>query len=175
MFDDFVPHERLRNGHAMTLWAWVRPRRFPRLPPPESRIFDVATDARVLAQCHWQRARTDAPTIIVLHGLEGSSEAHYVRGVGDKAWAGGFNVVRLNHGIGIQGYLSTQNVAATFEACPTEFSNGCPHGVLQAYLESQSSVDSASEISLLEAGWSMTARMVPSEPTNANPTSCVSP
>lgn len=48
------------------------------------------------------------------------------------------------HGIGIEGYLSTKNVAATFEACPVEFSNGCPHGVLQAYLESQSSVDSAS-------------------------------
>ena len=39
----------------------------------------------------------------------------------------------------------------------------------------QLSLDSASEISVLVAGWSMTARMAPSEPTNANPTSWVSP
>jgi predicted alpha/beta-fold hydrolase len=96
MFDDFIPHERLTNGHAMTLWAWARPRKFPALPPPESRVFDVASDARVLAHCHWQHERTGACTIVVLHGLEGSSEAHYMRGIADKAWARGFNVVRLN-------------------------------------------------------------------------------
>jgi predicted alpha/beta-fold hydrolase len=119
MFDDFVPHERLRNGHAMTLWAWVRPRKFPRLPPPESRVFDVATDARVLAHCHWQRARSDAPTIIVLHGLEGSSEAHYVRGVGDKAWARGFNVVRLNQ----------RNCGGTEHLCATLYHSGLSEDV----------------------------------------------
>jgi uncharacterized protein len=96
MLDEFVPHERLRNGHAMTLWAWARPRKFPSLPPAESRVFDVASDARVLAHCHWQRARADAPTLIVLHGLEGSSEAHYMRGLADKGFAAGFNVLLLN-------------------------------------------------------------------------------
>ena len=34
--------------------------------------------------------------MLLLHGLEGSSEAHYMRGVADKAWAAGWNVVRLN-------------------------------------------------------------------------------
>jgi predicted alpha/beta-fold hydrolase len=33
---------------------------------------------------------------VALHGLEGSSEAHYMRGLADKAFAAGFNVVRLN-------------------------------------------------------------------------------
>src|SRR5690606_18980150 len=33
---------------------------------------------------------------LLLHGLEGSSHAHYMRGVADKAWAAGCNVVRLN-------------------------------------------------------------------------------
>ena len=37
-----------------------------------------------------------APTLLVLHGLEGSSQAHYMRGIADKAFAAGFNVVRLN-------------------------------------------------------------------------------
>ena len=34
--------------------------------------------------------------MIVLHGLESSSDAHYVRGLADKAFAAGFNAVRLN-------------------------------------------------------------------------------
>jgi len=80
----------------MTLYAWARPRQFPTLPQPEARYFDVALDARVLAHCHWQPDRSERPTILLLHGLEGSSDAHYVRGMADKAWARGFNVVRLN-------------------------------------------------------------------------------
>src|SRR5690606_34786757 len=96
MADRFVPHPRLVNGHAMTLWAWARPRRFPRLPAPEPRVFQVARDARVLAHCHWQAAPEQAPTLLALHGLEGSSLAHYMQGLADKAYAAGFNVVRLN-------------------------------------------------------------------------------
>jgi len=80
----------------MTVYAWARPRRFPALPAPEPRFFDVAPDARVLAHCHWQEDRRARPTVLLLHGLEGSSEAHYMAGMADKAWARGFNVVRLN-------------------------------------------------------------------------------
>ena len=80
----------------MTLFTWGRPRSFPRLPPPVRRYFDVAPDARVLAQCHWQAAPATRPTLLALHGLEGSSEAHYMRGLADKAFTAGFNVVLLN-------------------------------------------------------------------------------
>ena len=76
----------------MTLYAWARKRALPTLPNAESRFFDVADDARVLARCNWQPSRTDAPTLLALHGLEGSSEAHYMRGLADKAFAAGFNV-----------------------------------------------------------------------------------
>jgi predicted alpha/beta-fold hydrolase len=62
----------------------------------DARFFDVAADARVLAHCNWQPDRSAAPTLLALHGLEGSSEAHYMRGLADKAYASGFNVVRLN-------------------------------------------------------------------------------
>ncbi|HWI17775.1 MAG TPA: alpha/beta fold hydrolase [Vicinamibacterales bacterium] len=68
----------------------------PRLPAGEPRFFDVADDARVLAHCNWQPDRKAAPTLLALHGLEGSSEAHYMRGLAEKAFAAGFNVVRLN-------------------------------------------------------------------------------
>ena len=33
---------------------------------------------------------------MTLHGLEGSSDAHYMRGIADKAFRAGFNAVRLN-------------------------------------------------------------------------------
>jgi predicted alpha/beta-fold hydrolase len=86
----------LAGGHRQTLVAWARRRHFPRLPPPEARHFDVEPDARVLAHCHWQPQRQDHPALLLLHGLEGSSHAHYMRGIADKAWASGWNVIRLN-------------------------------------------------------------------------------
>jgi predicted alpha/beta-fold hydrolase len=93
---EYVPLPRWAGGHKMTLYAWARRRAFPDLPAAEDRYFDVARDARVLAHCHWHRDRHAHPTLVALHGLEGSSDAHYMRGLAAKAWAGGFNVVRLN-------------------------------------------------------------------------------
>ncbi len=87
---------RFRGGHAQTLFAWARRRQFPALPQPEARYIDVAEDARVLAHCHFHPDRTRHPALILLHGLEGSSYAHYMRGMAEKAWAAGWNVVRLN-------------------------------------------------------------------------------
>jgi predicted alpha/beta-fold hydrolase len=80
----------------MTLYAWGAPRRFPALPPAVPRFFDVAPRTRVLAHCHWQPRPWERLTLIALHGLESSSDAHYVRGLADKAFAAGFNAVRLN-------------------------------------------------------------------------------
>jgi predicted alpha/beta-fold hydrolase len=92
----FVPKRFLRHGHVMTVYAWARVRSFPDLPPPEARLFDVTSDSRVLAHCHWQPDRASRPTLVALHGLEGSSEAHYMRGLAAKAWRLGWNAVRLN-------------------------------------------------------------------------------
>ncbi len=94
--EPFTTTPRLRTGHRMTLFTWGRPRYFPRLPPARPRYFDVAPDARVLALCHWQPRPWEHPTILLLHGLEGSSSAHYMLGIADKAHASGMNVVRLN-------------------------------------------------------------------------------
>jgi hypothetical protein len=80
----------------MTLYAWGKPRHFPALPAAQPRYFDVAPRTRVLAHCHWQRRPWEHPTLIALHGLESSSDAHYVRGLADKAFTSGFNIVRLN-------------------------------------------------------------------------------
>jgi predicted alpha/beta-fold hydrolase len=80
----------------MTIYAWAKRRALPRLPDPEAWYLDTADDARVLAHCNWQPDRRRAPALLLLHGLEGSSLAHYMRGIADKAWAAGFSVVRLN-------------------------------------------------------------------------------
>lgn len=80
----------------MTVYAWARQRALPELPEPEACFFDTDTDARVLAHCNWQPDRSSAPALLLLHGLEGSSLAHYMRGIADKAWRAGFSVVRLN-------------------------------------------------------------------------------
>ncbi len=92
----FEPRPSLRSGHLMTLYSWGNPRYFPRLPAPTLRYFDVAADARVLAQCHWQEPRWRHPTLVLLHGLNGSSDAHYMKGIAAKAFDRGFNIVRLN-------------------------------------------------------------------------------
>ena len=80
----------------MTIYAWAKPRRFERLPVPEDRYFDTEAETRVLAHCHWQPDRSRHPLLLVLHGLEGSSGAHYMRGIADKAFARRFNVMLLN-------------------------------------------------------------------------------
>lgn len=95
--DNFIPRRGLRNGHAQTLFGNFLPRANG-LPQAEERVFDVEPDAQVLCQCHWQpeERKHRAMTVIIVHGLEGSTESKYVIGVGSKAWALGKNVVRMN-------------------------------------------------------------------------------
>jgi uncharacterized protein len=105
--DPYLAPMALRNGHRMTFYAWARRRRFPRLGDGVVREFQVAADSRVAARCHWQPQPTGHPTVLLLHGLEGSADSHYVRGIADKALARGFNVVRLNQrGCGRTDHLS---------------------------------------------------------------------
>jgi uncharacterized protein len=92
----YVPKRGLRGGHLMTVYCWGKPRRFTRLPPPSVRHFDVEIGTRVMAHCYWQAEPSSRPALLALHGLEGSSAAHYMRGLADKAYGRGFNVVLLN-------------------------------------------------------------------------------
>lgn len=90
------PRWWLRGRHRSTLYAWGVRRSFPSLPAPEARLFVLSPATTVLGHCHWQPARTSSPTLLALHGLEGSSDAHYMQGMAEKAFVRGFNVVRLN-------------------------------------------------------------------------------
>ena len=93
---EFVPHPALRNSHAMTIAASFWPRRYRRLPASLERLFEVAPGTSVRGECHWQQGPRTHPTLVLLHGLEGSSESDYIFGTAEKAWVAGFNVVRLN-------------------------------------------------------------------------------
>jgi uncharacterized protein len=92
---DFVPRRWLGGGHRQTLAGNFLPRE-NRLPAPEDRLFSVEPEVQVLCHCHWQADRSSCTTLIIVHGLEGSSESKYVVGTGNKAWAAGMNVVRMN-------------------------------------------------------------------------------
>jgi len=78
-----------------TVAAFLMPRRL-RLPEPEARLVEVAPGVRVLCHCHWQPERSKALTIIVVHGLEGSSDSQYARGIAAKGLRAGMNVIRYN-------------------------------------------------------------------------------
>lgn len=93
----FVPPPKLRNAHAQTLAGNFVPRRFRFVTErSEPRYFDTAPGVRVLAHCSWQEERKTRPTLVILHGMEGSTESRYMLGTADKALAAGFNVVRVN-------------------------------------------------------------------------------
>src|SRR5690606_20688676 len=94
-----------------------RPRSFPHLPAPEVRYFDTEPDTRVLAHAYWQPERAAHPLLLALHGLEGSSSAHYMRGIADKAFRAGFNVLLLNQ----------RNCGGTEALCAGLYHSGLTH------------------------------------------------
>ena len=80
----------------MTVGGAFLPRRTPGLPRGEDRLFEVEPGTRLLARCHWQPEPGGSPTLALLHGLEGSSESGYMRGLAARAYAAGFSVLRIN-------------------------------------------------------------------------------
>jgi predicted alpha/beta-fold hydrolase len=93
----FIPHPIFRNSHAQTLaaFAWPRQYRFE-TPQDEERIFEITPDVKVLGHCRWQDIRAEHPTMIVWHGIEGSTVSTYMIAMADKAFKAGFNVIRMN-------------------------------------------------------------------------------
>jgi predicted alpha/beta-fold hydrolase len=94
----FVPHPLFTSGHGQTLaaYAWPRRRRLREQSRDNARLFEVETGVQVLAHYRWQPRKQERPLMLLLHGLEGSTESIYILGTADKAFRAGFNVVRLN-------------------------------------------------------------------------------
>jgi hypothetical protein len=99
----FIPRRWLRNGHVQTLAGNFLPRRL-QLPEPESLLVEVEGPvagygpSQVLCHCHWQapEVRQERLTVVLVHGLEGSSDSKYIVGNTARALAAGLNVVRMN-------------------------------------------------------------------------------
>ena len=85
----------LRGGHVQTIASFLMPRRID-LPQPEERLIEVAPGVKVRCWCYWQTNKSEAQTIIAVHGLEGSSESQYMLGVARNGLAAGMNVVLMN-------------------------------------------------------------------------------
>ncbi len=111
--DGFVPRRLLRGGHLQTLGAYFLRRRFA-LSPHEQRLIEVEPGVKVLCKCHWQPDREAALTVIIVHGLEGSSESGYMLGIAQKGLAAGMNVVRMNQ----------RNCGGTDGLAPTLYHSG---------------------------------------------------
>ncbi len=98
-FPPFIARRGLANPHLQTIVANYFPRPAFRLSSVADAVeVDPADGSRVLCHCHWQPepVRAARLTVILVHGLEGSSDSRYVRAIAVRAFAAGCNVVRMN-------------------------------------------------------------------------------
>lgn len=147
MARQFEPHPLLRNGHAMTIAAALVPRRFD-IPAAKARPFQVDAGSWLLGHCHWQpEKRTNAPVLVLVHGLEGSSDSNYMRGIAEKAFHRGFHVVRLNQ----------RNCGGSEALTPTLYNSGMS-GDYRAVFEELADGDGFEQIFF--AGYSMGGNLV---------------
>jgi uncharacterized protein len=110
----FEPHVFLKSGHLQTI-AGTFVRRTFALANPEERLFRVGADSQLKGACNWQAGkRRDVPVIVTVHGLEGSCDSNYMRGIADKAFHRGFHAIRMNQ----------RNCGGTELLTPTLYNSG---------------------------------------------------
>lgn len=145
----FVPHSMFVNGHAQTLaaYAWPRRRSLRNVIKQESRLFEIEPGVRVLAHTSWQNEPQAHATLLLTHGLEGSSQSVYIMGTAAKAFRAGFNVVRLNQ----------RNCGGTEHLTPTLYNSGMS-GDMRAVLKELIERDHLKRIFV--CGFSMSGNIV---------------
>src|ERR1700726_705441 len=145
--ETFQPHPLLRNPHAQTFASAFWPRRFPRLPRSTPREFVTEPGTSIRGECHWQSRLRERPTLVLVHGLEGSCESGYMLGLAERSFAAGWNAVRLNQ----------RNCGGTESLTPTLYNSGlsCDFRAVLAELIEK---DSLTEIFF--AGYSMGGNLV---------------
>lgn len=143
----FEPHLWLRNPHVVTVVAAYWPRNLSRLAAAAERLFEVEPGTRLLAKCHWQADPRRHPALVLVHGLEGSSESRYMLGIADKGFAAGFSVLRMNQ----------RNCGGTEHLTPALYNSGLS-GDYRAVLEELMERDALPEIFF--AGYSMGGNLV---------------
>jgi predicted alpha/beta-fold hydrolase len=142
----FSPRWGIGNGHFQTIASHLV-RRAVALPPSEERLIEVAAGVRVRCECNWQPQRKNALTVIAVHGLEGSSDSQYLRGIAQKALALGMNIVRMNQ----------RNCGGTDAIAPTLYHSGLSSDV-GAVAQALVASEGVTRIAL--AGYSMGGNLV---------------
>lgn len=87
------------NGHIQTIVGNYLPRSAFRLAfTSEAVEVDPVDGSRVLCHCHWQSVQdfNKRLTLVLVHGLEGSSDSRYIRGLTLRSWSAGYNIIRMN-------------------------------------------------------------------------------
>jgi uncharacterized protein len=143
---NFVPRRGLSGGHWQTLASFFLRRSFA-LPPAEPRYVEVEPGIQILVHCHWQSDRQNSLTLIIVHGLEGSSDSTYMLGIAAKGLALGMNVVRMNQ----------RNCGGTQGLAPTLYHSGRSQDVA-AVAQNLIEHDHISRFAL--AGYSMGGNLV---------------
>jgi uncharacterized protein len=95
----FRPRRGLRNAHLQTILGNFYPRpAFVCSSTAETVLVDSSDGSRVLCHCDWQpeAVRAERLTVLLVHGLEGSSDSRYIKGIAGRAWGAGWNVIRMN-------------------------------------------------------------------------------
>jgi predicted alpha/beta-fold hydrolase len=113
----FAPRRGLLNGHVQTIVGNYFPRPAFRLSfVTETVEVDPADGSRVLCHCHWQPGPEAGRrlTLLLVHGLEGSSDSRYIQGLTMRAWDAGCNIVRMN----------MRNCSDSDELTPTLYHSG---------------------------------------------------
>lgn len=89
----FKPCWWLKNPHAQTIAAtWFKQRKLPGLADR----FELQ-DGDFIDLIWYGKERTDRPVVLILHGLEGSDDSHYVRSAVRALDRNGFSVVFMFH------------------------------------------------------------------------------
>ncbi len=141
--EEFFPRRFLGNGHLQTLVGNFKPRQYV-LPEAEAHLIEVDAEkgaytggqssalaaperllqakadvaargaSYVLCHCHWQTNASQCPTVLLVHGLEGSSRSQYMLGNTARAWTAGCNIIRMN----------MRNCGGTEDLSPTLYHSG---------------------------------------------------
>jgi predicted alpha/beta-fold hydrolase len=143
----FEPLRWVAPADLMTVAASFWPRRFPLLPAAEDRVVEIEPGTRILTRCHWQPERRERPALVLVHGLEGSSESGYMLGTAERAWQAGFHVVRMNQ----------RNCGGTERLTPTLY-NSSLSGDVRAVVNELIGRDGLTEI--FAAGFSLGGNLV---------------
>jgi predicted alpha/beta-fold hydrolase len=119
---NFSPPLLLRNCHLMTLLPAIITRGHRlKAHPAEIVTIPVSSDSSITAHCHIQPDQSKTPTLLLVHGLEGSSESSYIVGLAEQALAAGTNVVRIN----------LRNCGNTLHLTPTLYNAGLSEDIIQ--------------------------------------------